>query len=160
MLSVGTTQRWAFDWSAGSASTPNVTAGLPKITAGHAKLTSRLKISLKRKPYEYQVFKAYTLSYFLSCGNFGCPAVFRQTGCAYDMISSSSSWLNHVSLSKTSLYRIPYVRCYIHGWCGGFGWRGGLGGAVAVWVASRPEACRLSQLQGCGFESAPLTSVA
>ena len=41
------------------------------------------------------------------------------------------------------------------------GWRGGcLGGAVAVWVASRPEACRLSQLQGCGFESAPLTSIA
>ena len=35
-----------------------------------------------------------------------------------------------------------------------------LGGAVAVWVASRPEACRLSQLQGCGFESAPLTSIA
>jgi len=34
------------------------------------------------------------------------------------------------------------------------------GGAVAVWVASRPEACRLSQLQGCGFESAPLTSIA
>ena len=34
------------------------------------------------------------------------------------------------------------------------------GGAVAVWVASRPEACRLSQLQGCGFESAPLTSMA
>jgi len=33
-------------------------------------------------------------------------------------------------------------------------------GAVAVWVASRPEACRLSQLQGCGFESAPLTSIA
>ena len=32
--------------------------------------------------------------------------------------------------------------------------------AVAVWVASRPEACRLSQLQGCGFESAPLTSIA
>ena len=35
-----------------------------------------------------------------------------------------------------------------------------LGVAVAVWVASRPEACRLSQLQGCGFESAPLTSIA
>ena len=35
-----------------------------------------------------------------------------------------------------------------------------VGGAVAVWVASRPEACRLSQLQGCGFESAPLTSIA
>ena len=35
-----------------------------------------------------------------------------------------------------------------------------MGGAVAVWVASRPEACRLSQLQGCGFESAPLTSIA
>jgi len=35
-----------------------------------------------------------------------------------------------------------------------------LGGAVAVWVASRPEACRLSKLQGCGFESAPLTSIA
>jgi len=35
-----------------------------------------------------------------------------------------------------------------------------IGGAVAVWVASRPEACRLSQLQGCGFESAPLTSIA
>jgi len=41
------------------------------------------------------------------------------------------------------------------------GWRGGcVVGAVAVWVASRPEACRLSQLQGCGFESAPLTSIA
>jgi len=37
---------------------------------------------------------------------------------------------------------------------------GAMGGAVAVWVASRPEACRLSQLQGCGFESAPLTSIA
>ena len=35
-----------------------------------------------------------------------------------------------------------------------------ISGAVAVWVASRPEACRLSQLQGCGFESAPLTSIA
>jgi len=40
-------------------------------------------------------------------------------------------------------------------------WRGGCAvGAVAVSVASRPEACRLSQLQGCGFESAPLTSIA
>ena len=38
--------------------------------------------------------------------------------------------------------------------------RSPLGGAVAVWVASRPEACRLSQLQGCGFESTPLTSIA
>ena len=35
-----------------------------------------------------------------------------------------------------------------------------LGGSVAVWVASRPEACRLSKLQGCGFESAALTSIA
>jgi len=38
--------------------------------------------------------------------------------------------------------------------------RVGAVGAVAAWVATRPEACRLSQLQGCGFESAPLTSIA